>query len=80
MTREELRALVRRDEAAWNAHDADGLATPFAPDLEYRSVALPEALHGRDAFRELVAGYLDAFPDLRIENQAGGLHRRHRPR
>jgi steroid delta-isomerase-like uncharacterized protein len=70
MRREELRELVRRDEAAWNAHDADRLAALIAPDLAYRSVALSDPLHGREAFRELVAGYFQAFPDLQIDNRA----------
>jgi steroid delta-isomerase-like uncharacterized protein len=70
VTRERLLELVQRDEDAWNAHDPDRLAALFAPGLEYRSVTLPEPLHGREAFRDLAARYMRAFPDLRISNDA----------
>jgi steroid delta-isomerase-like uncharacterized protein len=61
--------LERAEEAiaAWNRGDADGATANTVEDVLWRDVALPMPLHGRDALRTALQGYMDAFPDLRVE-------------
>src|SRR6266700_1859028 len=44
---------------AWNAHDADTLASFMAADAVYEDLALGERLAGRDAIRAWAAGIVD---------------------
>jgi steroid delta-isomerase-like uncharacterized protein len=59
--------VLQRIADAWNAHDPDAVAAFYAEDVEVRDVAFPEPLHGRQAIRDLAAGYMAAFSDLRVE-------------
>jgi C-1 hydroxylase len=61
--------LDRADEAlaALNRGDAAGVVANTVVDVLWRDVAFPMPLHGRDALRSAVEGYLGALPDLRIE-------------
>jgi steroid delta-isomerase-like uncharacterized protein len=61
--------LDRADEAltALNRGDAEGVVAHTVADVIWRDVAFPMPLHGREALRSVVAGYLVAMPDLRIE-------------
>jgi steroid delta-isomerase-like uncharacterized protein len=59
-----------RTYAAWNAHDADAVASVFAPDAVLRELGNPVEAHGRDAIRARAAALLAAFPDLRLERLA----------
>ena len=53
--------------AAWNRHDADAVMAYAVEDVIWRDIALPMPLHGREAVRQAARGYLEAFPDLRVE-------------
>ena len=53
--------------AAWNAHDADAVASVFAEDAVVREAGSPLEARGRAAIRERAAGLLRAFPDFRLE-------------
>lgn len=64
------RLILERGEeaiAAWNRHDPDAALAHTAEDLIWRDVAFPMPLHGRAAVRAAISGYLDAFPDLRVD-------------
>src|SRR5947199_203976 len=60
-------AGVEREPAAWNAHDADGVAACYAEDAVLYDVGLPDTVQGRAAIRDSVAGYLAAFSDLHVD-------------
>ncbi|HET8632448.1 MAG TPA: ester cyclase, partial [Thermomicrobiales bacterium] len=51
--------------AAWNAHDAEGVAALLAPGFEGIDIAFAAPQAG-DQAREAIGGYLRAFPDLAI--------------
>jgi steroid delta-isomerase-like uncharacterized protein len=53
--------------AAWNAHDADGVAAVFAQDAVLREAGSTDEVRGRDAIRARAAALLAAFPDFRLE-------------
>ncbi len=59
--------VLERETAAWNAHDADGVAACYSQDAVLYDVGVPEPLRGRAAIRASVAGYLAAFSDFHAE-------------
>jgi len=67
MLRRLIRARAADSVAAWNRGDAHGVVEHAVEDLLWRDVALPMPIHGREAFRTVLRGYMSAFPDLRVE-------------
>jgi steroid delta-isomerase-like uncharacterized protein len=61
--------LQRAEEglAAWNRGDPEGVVAHMVEDVIWHDVALPLPLHGREALKDAVHGYMSAFPDLRIQ-------------
>ena len=51
----DIAQVLKRETAAWNAHDADGVAAGYAEDAVLYDVGLPEPLRGRAAIRDSVA-------------------------
>jgi steroid delta-isomerase-like uncharacterized protein len=64
----DIAQVLQRETAAWNAHDADGVAACYAEDAVLNDVGLPEPLRGRAAIRDSVAGYLAAFSDFHADD------------
>lgn len=56
-----------RTYAAWNAHDADAVASVFAEDAVVRENGGAVVTRGRAAIRERAAMLLSAFPDFHLE-------------
>jgi limonene-1,2-epoxide hydrolase len=63
------RELVREFFAAWSAHDPARVADFFTEDGVYHNIPM-ESVQGREAIRELVAGWLSQMGDVdfRFEN------------
>ena len=61
------REVNDRTYAAWNAHDADAVASVFAEDAVLREAGRPDEVRGRAAIRARAAALLAAFPDFRLE-------------
>ena len=53
--------------AAFNAHDAERLASLYTNDQVTVLPGAPEPVRGRKNKEEMVAGYFRAFPDLMLE-------------
>ena len=66
MTAEQISQMIDGAWAAYSAGDLDGFMAGFAPDMVYSDNASPETLHGRDAFKAYVAGWIQASSDGRI--------------
>jgi predicted ester cyclase len=61
-------SFVRRLHAAVNAHDADGIASLCAPDVEWHDPAALEPLRGREAVRRFHRDRMfRSIPDVRVE-------------
>jgi steroid delta-isomerase-like uncharacterized protein len=63
----DLNELARNLIAAFNAHDADRLASLYTDDQVTVLPGVPEPVRGRNNKAEMVAGYFRAFPDLTLE-------------
>src|SRR5581483_6966760 len=61
------KATIRRmmDEVM-SRHDLQTLDDLLAQDVIAHDPSLPEDVHGRDAFRQMLMGYIQAFPDLQF--------------
>ena len=53
--------------AAFNAHDLERLSRLIADTHVMESDTLPEPLRGREAWRQAMQGYFNAFPDLHFD-------------
>ena len=67
MTREEILRCFDEQDAAFNRHDAAGVAAIYAEDARLADQAAGGTLEGRAAVQEYIGGYLTAFPDLHWE-------------
>jgi len=65
-SQETLYRLVREYVAAWNSHDADGLAFLFAEDGRYGEFGLGRIMLGREEIRRYLIATFAALPDLTI--------------
>jgi steroid delta-isomerase-like uncharacterized protein len=59
--------LMQNYLAAWNARDAERVASFFAADAAYEDLGAGEVARGRDGIREHVARVHSGFPDLHFE-------------
>ena len=65
---EENKAVVRRQlDELFNKGNLDLAEELLAPDFVEHDPAMPEDLHGIEAFKQYVGGYRSAFPDIHIE-------------
>jgi steroid delta-isomerase-like uncharacterized protein len=65
-SRDEGETVVRRYIGAINAADVTALDALWARDLVWHGGRFGD-VHGLAAFKQAIAGFLTAFPDLRIE-------------
>jgi steroid delta-isomerase-like uncharacterized protein len=64
---EENKAIARRFFECVNDRNLDGLAEIIGPDAVDHDPQNPVQGSGPDVARQAMQGYVDAFPDLRIE-------------
>jgi steroid delta-isomerase-like uncharacterized protein len=62
----EPKAVIRRWVEAWNTQDLDAAEELLAAEFVRHDANLPDVV-GPQAERQLIAGYLAAFPDLHFE-------------
>ena len=81
--------LVKQQIEAWNSHDAQRVASGYAPDATVLDPGYPEPFSGRDAVVKDASAFFNAFPDLEfrvtkiledndtiaIEGMAAGTHK-----
>ena len=65
MKAEEMSRAIDAVWAAFSAGDLDGFVAGCAEDMVYHDNAGGGPLHGRDAFRRYVAGWIEASSDRR---------------
>jgi len=58
---------VQSNFAAWNAHDADKVASLYTDDVVYEDVAFGLTARGHAELRKMAAGFFANVPDLKLE-------------
>jgi steroid delta-isomerase-like uncharacterized protein len=58
---------VQSNFAAWNAHDADRVASLYTDDVVYEDVPFGVIAHGHAAMRKMAADFFTSVPDLKLE-------------
>jgi predicted ester cyclase len=71
MAASRVREIIEKGTDAFNRHDADAFAETLADDVRTRAPGVGE-LAGKPAVKAFYQGWLDAFPDARVE--IGALH------
>ncbi len=66
MSTEENKALYRRYYEALSQRDYARLDDLIAPTFVYHAPGIPDLPPGPEAFKQLVSGYVAAFPDMRL--------------
>ncbi len=69
MTTSEVRRLFDRGTSAFNAHDMKAFAETMAEDVSVRAPGMGE-LKGKQAVTAFYRGWIDAFPDARVDMTA----------
>jgi predicted ester cyclase len=69
MATSKVREIIEKGTGAFNRHDADAFAETMADDVRARAPGVGE-LAGKPAVKAFYAGWLDAFPDARVELSA----------
>ena len=59
--------MLRAENAAWNAHDVEKIATFYTDDCFKEDIAVGKATRGKEEMKALVAGAFAAIPDMEIE-------------
>ena len=66
-SRDKSTDLVQKQFAAWNAHDANKVASFYTDDVVYEDVAFGLTAHGHAEMRKLAADFFAGVPDLKLE-------------
>ncbi len=69
MSEQENIQAFREFMEAFNAHDLDRMSTFIDDGHVMESDTFPETLRGREAWRQAMQGYLNAFPDLHFDTE-----------
>ncbi|MDP9256827.1 MAG: nuclear transport factor 2 family protein [Actinomycetota bacterium] len=64
MHREDVRGLIARHDAAWNAQDLDMIMACYTPDIMFTNYNAGESASGAAAVREHLAAIFAGWPDL----------------
>src|SRR5205085_12019950 len=59
--------LVEQGFAAWNAHDAEKVATFYTDDVVYEDVTFAMSAKGHAEMVKFAADFMKAVPDLKLE-------------
>jgi uncharacterized protein (TIGR02246 family) len=61
---EDIRDLIARHDAAWNAQDLDAIMACYTPDVVFTNYNAGESAAGTEAVREHLASIFAGWPDL----------------
>jgi steroid delta-isomerase-like uncharacterized protein len=59
--------LVQNNFAAWNAHDADKVASLYTDDVIYEDVTFGLVAHGQPELRKMATSFFAEVPDFKLD-------------
>ena len=66
----DLRALIDRHDAGWNAHDLDAIMPTYRPDIVFQNHTAGEApVVGAEAVRAHIGGIFERWPDMQFSSR-----------
>ena len=66
----DLRALITRHDAGWNAQDLDEIMATYTPDIVFQNHTAGEApVAGADAVRAHLGAIFERWPDMRFSGR-----------
>jgi uncharacterized protein (TIGR02246 family) len=66
---ENIRELIARHDAGWNAQDLDAIMACYTPDIVFANYNAGESAEGAQAVRDHLAGIFAGWPDLRFRGR-----------
>jgi ketosteroid isomerase-like protein len=69
MQHENMRELIARHDAGWNAQDLDAIMACYTPDIVFANYNAGESAEGAAAVRDHLAGIFAGWPDLRFRGR-----------
>ena len=69
MQHEDIRELIARHDAGWNAQDLDAIMACYTPDIVFANYNAGESAEGAQAVRDHLAGIFAGWPDLRFRGR-----------
>ena len=66
---ENIRELIARHDAGWNAQDLDAILACYTPDIVFANYNAGESAEGAQAVRDHLAGIFAGWPDLRFRGR-----------
>jgi steroid delta-isomerase-like uncharacterized protein len=63
----DVEEMLRQENAAWNSHDVDRIATFYTDDCIKEDVAVGVHTGGKEAMKAVNRGAFAAVPDMKIE-------------
>jgi uncharacterized protein (TIGR02246 family) len=66
---ENIRELIARHDAGWNAQDLDAIMACYTPDIVFANYNAGESAKGGQAVRDHLAGIFAGWPDLRFRGR-----------
>ena len=59
--------MLKDENAAWNIHDVDKIATFYTSDCIKEDIAIGKSTHGKEEMKALIAGAFSSMPDMNIK-------------
>ena len=66
----DVEKIIKDYIAAWNAHDAEKIASFFTEDGVHEDIAIGSVYHGRDELKSGLGPLFAACPDFRLETKS----------
>ncbi len=63
----QVEKMLKAENAAWNAHDVNEIATFYTHDCIKQDIAVGKSTRGKEEMKALIAGAFASMPDMRIE-------------
>ncbi len=63
----QIEKMLKDENAAWNTHDVNKIATFYTGDCIKEDIAVGKATRGKEEMKALISGAFTAMPDMNIE-------------
>ncbi len=65
--RAQIEKMLKNENAAWNAHDVEKIATFYTDDCIKEDIAIGKSTRGKKEMKALITGAFTSMPDMNIK-------------